>query len=323
MAKLREVIGFRGLARPAFSGCALALALAGCDDFKSNPSATHTPTASPRVSRSPPPAAASHPIAPVASIPQRTEACGVGLADAARQNQGSLQQLPLVTRGRVETGWDYYEPLIAREIGTHCEAATPAFASDLAAWQSAHGLVRSGVMDQPTFAAMRTQWDLRRPFVVASRLGCPAAPPESSLATVPVADSYGGKTMLLRPGALAAYARMLAAARAEVPDVASDRRMMTLFSAYRSPQADAARCASENNCYGVMRATCSAHLTGLAMDLYLGAAPGDLPDASDDANRLYISHGAAYRWMIGNAWRFGFVPYPFEPWHWEWTGEPI
>ena len=19
---------------------------------------------------------------------------------------------------------------------------------------------------------------------------------------------------------------------------------------------------------------------------------------------------------------FGFVPYPFEPWHWEWTGEP-
>jgi zinc D-Ala-D-Ala carboxypeptidase len=20
--------------------------------------------------------------------------------------------------------------------------------------------------------------------------------------------------------------------------------------------------------------------------------------------------------------RFGFVNYPFEPWHWEWTGEP-
>ena len=262
-------------------------------------------------------------MAPGAGVPVRTETCEVGLADAARQNQDGRQQLPLVTRGRLETGWEYYEPLIAREIGTRCNAATPAFAADLAAWQLAHGLGQSGVMDQPTFAAMRTQWGLRRPFVVASRLGCPAAPPEASLAAAPAADSYGGKTMLLRPAALAAYVRMLAAARAEVPEVASDPRLMTLFSAYRSPQADAARCASENNCYGVMRATCSAHLTGLAMDLDLGAAPGDRPDASDDANRLYISHGASYRWMVGNAWRFGFVPYPFEPWHWEWTGEPI
>ena len=60
------------------------------------------------------------------------------------------------------------------------------------------------------------------------------------------------------------------------------------------------------------------------MDFYLGAAPGDRPDSADDVNRLYLSHSrAAYRWMVGNAWRFGFVPYPFEPWHWEWTGEPI
>ena len=30
----------------------------------------------------------------------------------------------------------------------------------------------------------------------------------------------------------------------------------------------------------------------------------------------------AYRWLVANADRFGFVNYPFEPWHWEWTGEP-
>jgi hypothetical protein len=27
--------------------------------------------------------------------------------------------------------------------------------------------------------------------------------------------------------------------------------------------------------------------------------------------------------MVANAARFGFVNYPFEPWHWEWTGAPI
>jgi hypothetical protein len=249
--------------------------------------------------------------------------CATGLDDAARRNQDNLHNMPVLTRSRVETGWAYYAPLIAHEIGTACGPATPAFAVRLAAWQFVHKLGRTGVMDPPTIAAMKTGWDLRRPFVVASRLGCPAPPPEASLATVPAEDSYGGMTLKLRPAALAAYNRMLAAARAESPQIASDRRLLTLFSAWRRPDAETARCVAEANCQGVARATCSAHLTGLAVDLDLGAAPGDRLDSSDDANRLYISQGAAYRWLVANAARFGFVPYAFEPWHWEWTGEPI
>ena len=140
---------------------------------------------------------------------------------------------------------------------------------------------------------------------------------------VPASLSYGGKVMQLRAGALAAYEAMRSAARAEDPRIAADGRLMMLFSAYRSPQFDAARCAREGNCQGIVRASCSAHRTGLAMDLYLGAAPGFAPDSSADANRLFISRGPAYRWMVLNASRFGFVNYPFEPWHWEWTGEPI
>jgi len=178
-------------------------------------------------------------------------------------------------------------------------------------------------MDAPTFVAMKATWQGRRAFVAASSHGCPSPPAESSLAAAPTDESYGGKTLLLRPAALAAYERMRAAARAEAPELRSDARLMTLFSAYRSPQTDAARCARDGNCQGVVRATCSAHLTGLAIDLYLGAAPGFGPDSSDDANRLSISRGAAYRWMVANARRFGFVPYGFEPWHWEWIGEPI
>ena len=125
----------------------------------------------------------------------------------------------------------------------------------------------------------------------------------------------------LRAPALDAYRRMVAAARAQAPALAADHRLLTIFSGYRDPLADAARCATEQNCDTVVRANCSAHLTGLAVDLYLGAAPGYSPDSAADPNRLYLSQTDAYRWLVAHAGEFGFVNYPFEPWHWEWTGE--
>jgi len=102
----------------------------------------------------------------------------------------------------------------------------------------------------------------------------------------------------------------------------TDPRAMTIFSGYRDPAEEAARCAS-GGCGTVAKASCSAHRTGLAMDLYLGVAPGYPPESSADANRLFQSRTEIYRWLVANAARFGFVPYPFEPWHWEWTGEPL
>lgn len=251
------------------------------------------------------------------------ENCDIGLHDAARGNEASLRGLAFAPFRRPETGWEVYEPLIAHEIGTRCGPGSAAFASALAAWQSAHGRARDGIVDAPTVASMKAAWQARRPFVAANQALCPAPPPETSLVAIPADQAYGGKAMLLRPGALAAYERMLTSARTEAPEVRADPRLMTLFSAYRSPAYDAARCARDGNCQGVTRATCSPHRTGLAMDIYLGAANGSGPDSSADANRLYISQGAAYRWMVENAGRFGFVPYAFEPWHWEWTGEPI
>jgi LAS superfamily LD-carboxypeptidase LdcB len=134
-------------------------------------------------------------------------------------------------------------------------------------------------------------------------------------------EGYGGKPILIRRGALTAYRRMAAAARAEDPRIGRDPADLVIFSGYRSPDADARRCEVEGNCDGVVRARCSAHRTGLALDLYVGAAPGYGPDSSADPNRLYLSRTPAYRWLVANAGRFGFVNYPFEPWHWEWTGE--
>ena len=251
------------------------------------------------------------------------ETCDTGLSDAARRNDESLRRLTFAPFRRPETGWEVYEPLMAHEIGTRCGGGSAAFASDLAAWQSAHGLEADGVVSAATFAALKAVWEARRPFVAANHAGCPAPPPEASLAVVPAVQSYGGKILRLRPRALAAYEQMLASARAAAPELRADPRLMTVFSAYRSPEYDAARCARDGNCQGVTRASCSPHRTGLAMDIYLGAEPGYGPDSSDDANRLFITHGGAYRWMVENAGRFGFAPYAFEPWHWEWIGEPI
>ena len=108
---------------------------------------------------------------------------------------------------------------------------------------------------------------------------------------------------------------------AESPEIAADPRNLTIFSAYRSPDSDAARCARDGDCDGVARAVCSPHRTGLALDLYVGQAPGFGPDSTAAPNRLAQSRSPAYRWLVANAHRFGFVNYPFEPWHWEWVGE--
>ena len=115
---------------------------------------------------------------------------------------------------------------------------------------------------------------------------------------------------------------MVAAARAEVPEVAGDPELLQIFSGFRDPEADAARCAAQNNCDGVRRAVCSPHRTGTAVDLYVGQLFDMGVDSTLPASRLHMTRGATYRWLVRNAGRFGFVPYVYEPWHWEWIGPP-
>jgi hypothetical protein len=250
------------------------------------------------------------------------ENCGEArFQHAAFINASNLHSLSFAPFHRPERGWETYAPLIATEIGTRCAPTSPGFASALAAWQSTRGLTPTGQVDPNTFAYMKAVWQDERPFVLTSRSGCPAPPPESSLETSRPGEGYGGKVVKLTPGAFAAYRRMVRDARAQVPAIRANPMYFQIFSAFRSPEYDAARCASEHNCNGVVRATCSAHRTGRAMDLYVGSAPGFGPDSSADANRLVMTQSPAYRWMVLNARNYGFVPYAFEPWHWEWIGD--
>lgn len=241
-------------------------------------------------------------------------------ADAAARNAASLDTLVWSPFRRPEFGWRTYAPMIAAEIGTDCSYGSEAFADRLAGWQAAHRLPASGVLDPASFDVMRIAWHRRRPFVRLSQQGCPVAPDPAALAVIPPAMTYGARPMLLRPDALAALQRMVADARAADPAIARDRQALLVFSAFRPPADDDARCVADGNCDNVARTTCSAHRTGLAIDIVVGARPGGRVDSSEDANRLYQSQTPAYRWLVRNARRYGFVPYVYEPWHWEWAG---
>jgi len=258
---------------------------------------------------------------PPAPAPVSAACPAEGWTAAAEANAGSLRTLAWTPFGRAETGWEIYAALIQHEIATACPPNSEGFAEALAGWQRANGVGANGILDESSFLAMKGAAQGRREFVRFTSFGdCPDTPDLITAARLD--EGLGGKQVWLRPRALEAYRRMVAAARAEVPEIAADPDVLTIFSGYRSPSVDAARCQAEGNCNGVVRARCSSHRTGLAADLYVGHAPGFTADSTADANRLYMTQTATYRWLLANAGRFGFVNYAFEPWHWEWTGEP-
>ncbi len=285
----------------------------------------------PSFNRRPDAVAAARPIenAPERALPRATAVlaggCDTGPVAAATANAQSLESLEFAPFHLPEVGWAIYAPRIAAEIATACGPASLGFSAALARWQRAHALLPTGIVDARSFAAMRDRWTAARPFVAQTQDGdCPAPPPVAALATAGAGESDGGKTIMLRPGALSAYRRMVAAARRDVPGVRPGDHWLRIFSGFRDPDADALRCATEGNCQGVVRAQCSAHRTGLAIDLDVGAAAGFGPDSADDANRRFMAQTPVYRWLVRNAARFGFVNYVYEPWHWEWldSGTP-
>lgn len=242
---------------------------------------------------------------------------------AASRNSASLQSLTWSPFGRAEKGWAIYQEHIAHDLDTGCKPGAPGFAAALARWQADHRLPANGEATAQTLVVFKTRWQEARPYVALRASGvCPDAPTESMLTTLSASEGYKGKSIQLKTDVADAYRRMVVAARAEVPELAANPEMLSIFSGYRSPAYDAARCARDHNCGGAERATCSVHRTATAFDLVVGSAPGFPVDSSADANRLFQSRTPAYRWLVANAGRFGFINYAFEPWHWEWVGTP-
>ena len=243
-------------------------------------------------------------------------------ADQAVANAISLYSLEWAPFGATEIGWGTYLPLLQKELGTDCEPGTSGFAAALAGFQARYALPATGVFDEATFNVLKGVLQERRPFVMARvRDECPEPPPLRELGYLEVQEEHADRlTRLLRRDVLDAYRRMVAAARYEVPEVRNDPELLQIFSGFRDPEADAARCAAERNCDGLRRAVCSPHRTGTAVDLYVGQLLGMGVDSTRPESRQHMSQGATYRWLVKNAGRFGFVPYIYEPWHWEWVG---
>lgn len=271
----------------------------------------------------PPVVAAFDPVGELVAAAAVEDCSAAGYEDAAAANARTLGSLSWSPWGRAEKGWETYAPMVGKTIGTGCAVESPGFARALAMWESANGHAPDGTFDAAVFTDMKGAWQSARPFVAVRAEGvCPAPPTEAGLVTLAAEEGYMGKRVQLRADVAQAYRAMVAAARAEDPAIAADLEALDVFSGYRSPAYDDARCARDGNCGGITRAKCSAHRTGYAFDLVVGHAPGHSVDSTNDANRLHMSKTPAYRWMVANAERFGFVNYVFEPWHWEFQGEP-
>ena len=244
--------------------------------------------------------------------------------EAASANSINLYAMQWSPFGQDEMGWETYVPLIQKELGTGCDPTSSAFAEKLSLFQIRHGLMSNGQFDAATFAVFRGLWQERRPFILARIRGeCPSPPPIADLSYLVAGEEHAERmTRMARRDVLEAYREMVAAARREVPEMATQPELLQIFSSFRDPEADAARCARDGNCDGVRRAACSAHRTGTALDIYVGHLLGYGVDSTHSHNRRYMTQTQTYRWLVKNAERFGFVPYAFEPWHWEWVGPP-
>lgn len=124
-----------------------------------------------------------------------------------------------------------------------------------------------------------------------------------------------------------AYKRMVAAAVADRSlrlnasggHLAASEKFLKIVSAFRSREyQDQLRKQSPQSGRAGL-AVNSPHFTGRALDLYVGGEPV----STKDKNRALQTQTLVYRWLVQNAARFGFQPYFYEPWHWEYVEKKL
>jgi zinc D-Ala-D-Ala carboxypeptidase len=218
-------------------------------------------------------------------------------------------------------GWMIYVPLICHIIKADSGITTDEFARSLSRWQASKGMTASGILDADTWGAMIRE-------LQAHRIRTSQYPPPDRLVTVP-ASEFWDQT---RPEELrqveretyAAYKRLLSAAIAdrslhlsgsETGGLSSGEQYLKIISAFRPREyQDQLRRQSPNSDRAGL-AINSPHFTGRALDLYVGGEPV----STKDDNRMIQTRTPVYRWLVKNALRFGFRPYFYEPWHWEYN----
>jgi len=208
-----------------------------------------------------------------------------------------------------QRGWYLYTPLIQGLLNTSAAPETSVFAQALAGWQRSEGLAPTGVLDQETWIKMVAVFQSRR---IKDR----STPPPASLTLVPSSKFFDPERpkdlRYVERQAYEAYVKLVAAAEGDL-SISSDENWLKVISAFRSPayQAKLRKQSPKSGRAGL--AVNSPHFTGRALDIYVGGEPV----STNDRNRAKQVDTMVYQWLVKNAGRFGFYPYFYEPWHWE------
>ena len=242
--------------------------------------------------------------------------------EAARKNALLLRDLNWTFGSKPQRGWYLYVPLIKKLIRTKDEPNTLKFAAEIARWQAKSGRNPSAVLDDETLYAMIGVWQ-------SARLKDRSVAPPEQLFTAPIPDFYdptrAEELRQVERRTYAAYKRMVAAAvadrslglgRTKKGELAAPEKFLKIISAFRSPAYQEKLRRESPNSGTAGLAVNSPHFTGRALDLYVGGDPVD----TQDSNRKLQVETRVYQWLVKNAERFGFRPYCYEPWHWEFVG---
>ena len=242
-------------------------------------------------------------------------------ADAARRNALLSNELIWTFGSRQQRGWYLYTPLIKRLINTKQDSASAQFALAVARWQGKSGLKPGGVVDEETLFTMIKTWQ-------DARLKDRSAAQPGQLLTAPISDFYdptrAEELRQVERRTYAAYKRLVSAAVAvrslglahtRRGELAPGEKYLKIISAFRSREYQEKLRRESPNSGTAGLAVNSPHFTGRALDLYVGGEPVD----TLDSNRALQVQTPVYLWLVRNAERFGFRPYCYEPWHWEYV----
>lgn len=240
---------------------------------------------------------------------------------AASRNALLSTELSWTFGNKQQLGWYLYTPLIKRLIDTRHDPPTPQFASALSRWQKKAGLKPTAVLDEETLYKMIATWQ-------DARLKDRSYPQPDQLLTAPLSDFYdptrAEELRQVERQTYAAYKRMVSAAvadrslglaRAAHGELAPGEKYLKIVSAFRSREYQEKLRRESPNSGSSGLAVNSPHFTGRALDLYVGGDPVD----TGDSNRAVQIQTPVYQWLVRNAERFGFRPYCYEPWHWEYV----
>jgi hypothetical protein len=242
-------------------------------------------------------------------------------ATAAVQNLNLKNNISWAFGGKTQRGWYLYESLIGQLINTGKGVEAADFADALAKWQESAGLNPTGVLDETVLAAIIKTWQ-------QNRLKFSGAASPDELLTAPASDFWDSARpddlRQVERTAYAAYKKMVAAAAADKSlnlkidasgNLAPEEKFLKIVSAHRSREHQQRLRAASPNSGRAGLAVNSPHFSGRALDIYVGGEPV----TTRDDNRALQVKTPAYRWLVKNAAKFGFKPYFYEPWHWEYA----